>query len=689
MNKYSVLFVIFLLDAIRNVDMDKSSKCSKQLPSKFYHTNNVDICIFSHFTKFTDLILACNQTYYTTKQIRFVPEHRLLVDKTIQLTKLMDARHLNNIDFLAFINIKGFDLNYHEFSSNYRSTPVQFSKLYVSYSEFGIYLHGNLTRGCDLQTYTHIYTLMFATKSLYLCQVIYPPSICPLVFTNSSISSLFFNDITNSLLVKNRLTFFDLSSQTKPTLDVDFKKLVLLSFDVYFEKVTRRLINPQLFKSARSLMFTGRLDTVDNEIFDIVTNLKQFTLKISNLREFLHKNSHIWAHLNTNVHAKLEISLANVNKICYARFITTHNSMSFEREYAYPDEDLCLFKDFPHKRLVVPKIYQGRKINCSCTLRWLFTLYLDYKIVRDDSGYDEPIDEKQPHILTSTYEYCKQEFRGLKCDLASKLINCRISSVKQYSEHFVDDIGLFFLFKWLQYVLLLIIQPFLCLISIVNNIGVILVISNKTKSKLFKDKMYSYIRVNALFNIFYCLVSILKLMSVCVFFYAPYTCSPMYQTDFSQRFKIIVVFFLGNVFQMCANISYVSFAFVRLVAISVKKSYLFYSAFTRMNIRVYFCLLVLLSSLLSLFILFQYDLNSVNDYRKEFPYEKRDEFFCELIKNKYACRLFNGFKLANQMLNGILFVCLNFVIDLCLVRVFNREINAKMEIHKHKEERKS
>ena len=47
------------------------------------------------------------------------------------------------------------------------------------------------------------------------------------------------------------------------------------------------------------------------------------------------------------------------------------SEFSFDSIYEYPNEDLCLFKDFPHNRYVYPLIMPGRQLECTCTLYWL------------------------------------------------------------------------------------------------------------------------------------------------------------------------------------------------------------------------------------------------------------------------------------------------------------------------------
>ena len=128
--------------------------------------------------------------------------------------------------------------------------------------------------------------------------------------------------------------------------------------------------------------------------------------------------------------------------------------------------------------------------------------------------------------------------------------------------------SVFYLLKWLQYVLLAILQPLLSLLGMFTNLLIILCICNRNTKKDFRDPMYKHILVNAIFNIAYCFVMILKLINTCIFINASVYCSSIYMTNQAQYFKIIVVFFLGNVLKLCCNLSYICFGFSRFILIA-------------------------------------------------------------------------------------------------------------------------
>ena len=132
--------------------------------------------------------------------------------------------------------------------------------------------------------------------------------------------------------------------------------------------------------------------------------------------------------------------------------------------------------------------------------------------------------------------------------------------------------------------------------------------------------MYNHILINAVFNIAYCLIMTLKLVNTCIFDDSLIFCSSLYQTDQAQYFKIVGIHFLGNVFKLSSNISYLSFSFSRFILISNLKSRNIFKQFTNIRMPVYFAICILISCMLSVFKLFQYELNRFMDFRLDFPY---------------------------------------------------------------------
>ena len=171
-----------------------------------------------------------------------------------------------------------------------------------------------------------------------------------------------------------------------------------------------------------------------------------------------------------------------------------------------------------------------------------------------------------------------------------------------------------------------------------------------------------------------------KLINTCVFFgTTSLFCSSLYQEAWAQAFKIVFIHFMGNVAKMCANFSYLIFSLNRLLLI-VRQEKEAIAKSRKKLIFIYILFLILISSILNSFKLFQYKPNSDLDERKEFPFEIRDEFYCSINQiPSFECQLFNVFKLANRLLNDVLFMVLNVCIDLILLKKTKTHLNRKLK----------
>ena len=235
--------------------------------------------------------------------------------------------------------------------------------------------------------------------------------------------------------------------------------------------------------------------------------------------------------------------------------------------------------------------------------------------------------------------------------------------------------------KWLQFILLTISQPILCCIGIINNSLIILVIRNRSMQKEFQESMYKHILINAGFNIVFCLITILKLINTCIFYGSGIYCSGIYQEVLSQYFKLIVIHFLGNAVKMCSNISYLAFSISRLLLVTktINKNLKRNKTTLKGFYFLYLFVMLAICSTLSLFKLFQFRLNIDVDVKKDFPYEFRNEFYCNDEMHKYECKLFNAFKIVNRILNDILCIFLNVLIDLILLTKFKQHMESKLK----------
>ena len=107
--------------------------------------------------------------------------------------------------------------------------------------------------------------------------------------------------------------------------------------------------------------------------------------------------------LNTDIDIPKDSSY-DLSRAIYITIIEKENA--FKQPYTYPDRDLCLFKSFPHRRLIYPILEPPKKIKCTCTVIWLihfseFYLTPDYTAFYENKkvpGVCETLSHFQKHV---------------------------------------------------------------------------------------------------------------------------------------------------------------------------------------------------------------------------------------------------------------------------------------------------
>ena len=669
-----VLFVILQLNEMRNT---KNEQCLKQADNHFYSNirESVRWSLLVDFKNFNELILDCNQTYNITPYVAMWPKYPLVIDENFRLDKVFNQTQINSIAILELDNLMGVDLNSRSFIFAPGKLIQKIIILKVSMSKFNIYSNSVLIENekCDMVTYNTSLNFFKYFFKILLRNVEYPKVWCPYFFKDFHLAHLFLLDITNSFLIKNRLNFYQLNSSNHTYL----KYLVSLQLYLTYESLNRNSLSPELFQKMNMLTIRGILDGIEMSLFQNFRDLRVIDFEIGNLREFFHTGNQWMLYLNLDFNVT---TIYDFKRILGLRFIYLKRIFSFASIYEYPDEDLCLFKNFPHERLVYSIIIPGKKLVCTCTLYWLQSNLHEFKSELEVmSDYNQNYEE---NTLRRVFLFCDNYFNASECNFNQRLNMCRLNVDLDTLRSFNDD-EIFYFIKFMEFVLIVVLGPLFCLIGIIHNGLTILVIKDKNKKREFQEPMYKHMILNATFNILYCLIVALKLINTCIFYGPSVFCSNVYQEDWAQTFKIILIHFLGNAIKMCSNVSYLTFSLSRLLLITRQKNenLNISSKYKNVFISIYVFLLVLISFTLNSFKLFQYKINIKlysDSSKKEFPFEIRDEQYCSNQMNKFQCQLFNAFKIANRSLNDVLFVILNILIDLILFIRFKRHMANKL-----------
>ena len=220
-------------------------------------------------------------------------------------------------------------------------------------------------------------------KALFLIENVFYNPICPYVFMNTKLQQLFFNEISNSLLFKNNVVFLKIN-ETKD-FDMNIKDLRYLILVMFCEKLTLNNLNPYVFKTLNYLIINGNLEYVEEDLFENFNEIRYISIKSDSLVNFFHRGTKWMNSLNKNLNISLENQFQfrnNVHKLVSIEFQVL-DWFIFNEYYTFPNEDICLFRDFPHSQLVLPLlIFFPLKFNndeeCSCTVIWLVKNYKYY-----------------------------------------------------------------------------------------------------------------------------------------------------------------------------------------------------------------------------------------------------------------------------------------------------------------------
>lgn len=665
----TVLFIILL---IKHCIKTKNAICK----INEYYKYDPEIAIMHQFSKFDELILKdCETTYTPSPVLEFVPNQQIIIDSQFDLNSIISHNYSQALKSIIMTYFSGIDINTKDFKVGYIIFMYVFSKL-------NLYNNNTLVNPSECNEQTFRSKKSFFSNFYYVSftYVNYPESLCPYIFKDAYLYKVFMYDITNSYINKNRLSFMDLN-ETDEHVSFVYK----LDLGIKYETLTRNILSKHVFKDLFEIKLIGVLIDIEADLFKNFKLLKNVDFRIDNFKEFFHRGNKWMFYLNSDVYFDLD-----ADKLYHEGKYSSYLTIRFEykklqslinRIYEYPNEDFCLFHHFPHNNLVLPMLVPGKQIECSCTILWLIQYYYIYlrDYVNKTSTYQDAYyyNELQVTPANDTILYCYDTLFQSKfdeCNFKKRLNLCNSTQSSasidlqdyEWSLKLDKDLDLLFLIKWAQFVLNILLQPILCLLCIVNNALAIICIKNKSKAKLFKEKMYKYIIINSAFNIAYCLCMQFKIINECLFHTSTVYCSRLYQLKAAQYFKLVVVFFMGNVLKYCMNFSFLFFTFSRYVLI-LNKTTGFYKWFNSINLKWYTMALIAVSSLLSLFKLFQYQIVDDYDPMFNFPNEVYSEFRCSQHFTFY-CGLFSFFKILNSLINDIIIFLVIFIIDVCMLK---------------------
>ena len=640
------------------------------------------------FSDFDELNVRCPRfnkqeqvllTLYATR--------RLMLDNSVDLRDLLKMFVFSpKISItLMFMNIKGFNQK----SEHYIGDYLYMFDVNIVDLDFQFYKNDTLIDASTCQKdffEVNITNFFGSIRTLYLDErITYSKSVCPYVFMNTQLKDIAFYQMSNSLIFKNQLEFLDINEND---VDLRTEELRYLQFTLNFDTLSLKLINKHVFKNLMVLYFAGIIYSVEDGLFNHLRKLRLVIVSVDNLREFFHAGTR-WItqmnfDLNVDLNNRTEFLMHSTQRIVLQLY---EKSTFFNRAYTYPDEDICLYKDFPHRQLIYPSIIPGKLVKCSCTIMWLLKysgLYLD-----DDwqtySNKDYGMFLNYPeNFLNNTARNCLQKLEKNECKFNALFKNCLETKTTLNKFSFEGIYNNLYRFQWMKYIFQVYFQPVMCLLGICTNLLTVIVLSHK--KKLLQNSMYKHLMVNSLFNLLYCFINVFALMNICIFSRTSY-CSKIYKKTSVQYFKIYVIISMGNALRLCSNLSYITLSISRFYLSTSRTSFML-KKLESIKLVYFYMFLFVSCVLLSIFKVFEFKINEIYAiFDKNFPYDAYGINYCEFnYYNSKAfalkCKIFPILNLINNILNNIIFIFMSVVIDISLVKFSNTLLEHKRHMIK-------
>nr|QVK45829.1 G protein-coupled receptor [Proales similis] len=520
--------------------------------------------------------------------------------------------------------------------------------------------------------------------------------LCPLMFGNGRFD-LSIDDLSQSMIKTNHMLFDEWQAQVNCSL-------LELQLGMYRTHLRPVELSNALMQNTTSLRLIGQIDSIQSDLFGYFRKLERLTIKNSNLRELFHRGLDWMSNLNQR-YKPLEANwtyLDPAEKVraasdrLFVFFIIEQpfrkGSIRLNNTYGYPDADLCLFKRFPHQRLVLPFLINDQR-ECTCT-----AFFLKKQVLEID-----PLDGRLGSALgwlvninsdmNENFITCDLDEMQAKCDLEKRLDQCQLQPSGS-----LDSSGVVLTYEdtltimqSVQYVFNLYLMPVACLASLTSNS---LLLITLRRYDMLQENLMQFMWMAGVFNIALTLTYPLDLFSLCLGRDSIF-CSSMWSSLFAQYAKIVVSGFLQNLFKFASSMCLLMVSAHRYALASGQDQHRFVKRLVSLSRSRLIAWVLFVGTLLSVVKIFQY---SVKDVQKD-PFLNEDYIQLPLLRSfvlssyylygsgpTFAYDLLSLsfyflFDLLNVLCSHIGCFLLNMWFDVLLFRVTRSNLKAKTRLY--------
>jgi hypothetical protein len=476
------------------------------------------ICAIRDFEFLEDIEINCNNTEFL-KEIFVFPNARSIFNNEIKI------KNCSFSDF-SLSNIKEISLNKNLFSNINRSF-----RLNLFYSDFKF--------SFEPKRFTqNLFNNSLVEEVFFVENIRYYENTIEIIFKDAFLKQISLNRLSKSNIFKNFVSF----KKTNETNDLN-STINNLYLGFIYKIDLSETIHVSIFNKLKKLETYGQIEKIENDnLFVSFKNLKLIIINELSLKHFFHYVGLRWMkYLNNNIlYKKNDSSSSNFNK--NEQMILKLNEYNFyndktspTQEYVYPDEDFCLFRDFPHKHLVFPYFY---KCYNTCLFNWL-------------------IQYRDMFQLDSDFKCNPFE---INCNFSNLIMLCDTKDFYYTNEnqYYIEEdeyqfVNPQYAREYTQYILLVVFIPLLSAVGIFLNSVAITALLKIKKSKDDSLIIYQKMLLYCFVNMVTCVLYSFKFTSKCI---DPLRslCINTIVTHRSLRFFFTVLFnFIGNSLKTYSN----------------------------------------------------------------------------------------------------------------------------------------
>ena len=338
-------------------------------------------------------------------QVYFKNKKPAILDKNVKIFN-QNLFNLRSRKFLRFRFVKGFDVD--SFNFTLRSYGYIFT-FFESF--FSFYLNGKILKTCEhFPSQPRSLFQDFLKTTISFLNSNYK-QICPLAFLNSQIGMLSLVHVIDSFYKTNIPSFTDLP---KDISNINSNINILNLFGFGGITLNRRIINPHVFNHTTEFAFLFEILAIEKETFKSLAYIKEIQIFQHYWRKLFHKGIE-WIH-NMNSHIKVDLNDSELiqSYIENKSYLTIFSELNYRKmgegvsknilKETYPDEDFCIYANFPLDQLVIvyfpyPYMYD---FKMTCTFAWLIQ-YIFY-FPKDFINKSQPVDFRRMRVNNKELE---------------------------------------------------------------------------------------------------------------------------------------------------------------------------------------------------------------------------------------------------------------------------------------------